>query len=106
MASIAEAENLAEMAITDKMATCVNIIPQALSVYAWEGRIEKSHECLLLFKTSRGRLENLQTWIKTQHPYALPAIITGIVESSPEFCHYIHNALKSNQSSEENTSCP
>lgn len=89
MASITNAEKLAEIAITEEMATCVNIIPQAVSIYAWEGKIEKSQECLLLFKTSCDHLEKLQSWIKTQHPYALPAIITGTVESSPEFYHYI-----------------
>ena len=87
--SMAEAEKLAEEAVTQKFAACVNIIPQATSIFMWENSLQKSSECLLLFKTSRDKIETLQEWLKTKHPYTLPAILCGDIESSPEFCHYI-----------------
>ena len=37
IATLQEAETLAEQAVTQKYAACVNIIPGALSVYEWEG---------------------------------------------------------------------
>ena len=61
------AEQLAEDAVREKRAACVNIIPGAVSVYAWEGNIEKSAECLLLFKTTTDNLKALESWIKTKH---------------------------------------
>lgn len=95
IASQTDAEKLAEKAVIEKHATCVNIIPSAISIYAWEGKVEKSSECLLIFKTNSDHINSLQTWLKTQHPYALPAILKGIADSSPEFYHYIHTHLES-----------
>ncbi len=87
--SLEAAEKLAEKAVTEKYAACVNIIPQAISVYMWEGKVEKSSECLLLFKTVSARLNELKTWLENHHSYALPAILTGTVKSSLEFQEYI-----------------
>lgn len=90
IASLDEAEKLAEKAVIEKYAACVNIIPHAKSVYMWEGEIEKSSECLLMFKTDIDKIDALQVWLKEHHPYAVPAVLKGMVESSVEFQQYIH----------------
>lgn len=95
IAFIDDAEKLAEKAVTEKFATCVNIIPHARSVYIWEGKVEKSSECLLIFKTSIDCVDRLQTWLTKEHPYTLPAILKGSVESSLEFSQYIQAHLAS-----------
>ena len=95
ISSLEDAENLAEKAVTEKYAACVSIIPQALSIYIWEGKVEKSAECLLLFKTDSTRINDLQKWLKELHPYVLPAVLKGNIESSSEFYHYIHDCTVS-----------
>jgi periplasmic divalent cation tolerance protein len=92
--SLDEAEKLAEKAVIEKYAACVNIIPHATSVYMWEGKVEKSTECFLLFKTSVERIEELQVWLKEHHPYAVPAVLQGTVESSVEFQQYVHDNVR------------
>lgn len=94
LATIEEAEKLAEKAVAEKYAACVNIIPNALSVYAWEEKIEKSSECLLIFKTDTSRLQDLENWIKTHHPYSVPALIKGNIECSDEFRQYIQSYIE------------
>lgn len=89
ISSLEEAEKLAEKAVIEKYAACVNIIPQAQSVYMWEGKVEKSVECFMLFKTDTSRINELHAWIKKHHPYAIPAILKGTAESSEEFQRYI-----------------
>lgn len=92
-ASINDAEKLASEAIEKKLAACVNIIPQAISIYTWEGAIQKSSECLLLFKTSIENLAALTSWLKENHPYTTPALLTGAMDSSAEFFQYLQTSL-------------
>ncbi|MDP3559841.1 MAG: divalent-cation tolerance protein CutA [Legionellaceae bacterium] len=93
MASIEEAERLAEKAIEAQYASCVNIIPQIKSIYRWEGNIEKSAECVLLFKTSTSMTDQLLTYIENNHPYSVPAILHTTVETSADFFAYIEAGI-------------
>ena len=77
VSSLEVAQKLAQKAVLEKQAVCVNIVPQALSIYMWEEKVAQSSECLLLFKTDITRLETLQSWLNNEHPYVLPAIIKG-----------------------------
>ena len=86
-----EAKKLAEEAVKNKLAACVNIIPNAFSIYASEGEIKKEQEHLLLFKTDQNRMINLSIWLQKNHPYSTPAILRGEAETSYEFHQYIKN---------------
>jgi periplasmic divalent cation tolerance protein len=89
-----EAEKLAEQAIADKYAACVNIIPGAISIYEWEGKIEKSTECLMIFKTTRESAAALCDYIHNKHPYSIPAILQGNIDASNDFYNYIQTNSK------------
>lgn len=93
ISSQSEAESLAESAITKSLAACVNIIPGAISVYEWEGRIEKSQECLMIFKTDLSQAETLEAWIILNHPYSVPAILRGDAKTSDDFFAYVKTAI-------------
>lgn len=69
------ARSLAEMLVNERLAACVNIVPELLSVYRWEGRAETDSELLLIIKTRRGRYAALEEHLRQQHPYELPEII-------------------------------
>jgi periplasmic divalent cation tolerance protein len=88
------AERLAKEVVKSKIAACVNIISNVLSIYEWEGKIEKTDEYVLLFKTSVEQLSKLESWIIEKHPYKVPAIIKGTAESSVDFFHYICEQVK------------
>nr|MBP6104632.1 divalent-cation tolerance protein CutA [Gammaproteobacteria bacterium] len=74
-------------------AACVNIIPSAISVYEWEGKLEKSQECLLLFKTTMTKTEELKQWILAQNPYSIPAILSSTIETSSDFYTYVSSKI-------------
>ncbi len=93
IATLQEAETLAEQAVIGKYAACVNIIPGAISVYAWEGKLEKNQECLLLLKTTMTKAEELKQWILEQHPYSIPAILSSTIETSPDFYTYVNSKI-------------
>ncbi len=93
IATLKEAETLAEQAISEKYAACVNIIPGAVSVYEWEGKLEKSQECLLLFKTTNAKAKELKQWILEKHPYSVPAILCGSIDTSSDFHAYVQSKV-------------
>ncbi len=78
------AEPLAQGLIEKNLAACVNILPGVQSVYRWQGAIEKSHEVLLLIKTTQDRWNELSSFIEKQHPYDIPEIISLPIEQGLE----------------------
>jgi periplasmic divalent cation tolerance protein len=70
-----EAEHLAEKIVSEKLAACVQILPQMTSFYFWEGQVQKEGEHLLLIKTTRERYEKLENWILANHSYDVPEIV-------------------------------
>ena len=87
--SAEEAKELATKAVTKKYAACVNIVPGALSIYQWEGEVQQSSECLIIFKTDISRVDDLKELISKEHPYDVPAIIDCKAESSAKFHAFV-----------------
>ena len=73
--------NIAKNLIEKKLAACVNIIPNIISVYEWEGKTEISNEYLLLIKTVENRLKEAIKEIKENHDYELPEIISFKIDN-------------------------
>ncbi len=73
------AKNIARQAVEEKRAFCVNVIPNGLSFYQWEGVIHESNECFVLFKTSIERQGDLKEWLVKNHPYTTPIVIQSEV---------------------------
>ena len=92
--SLNVAETLAAKAIEAKVATCINIIPGCMSIYAKDGKIMKGTECYLIFKTTSEKNLELQDWLKSNHPYETPAILAWDAATSPEFTTYIETAIR------------
>lgn len=81
--NITEAEELAEKIIESKLAACVQILPQMMSVYIWEGKVQKENEHLMLIKTLPEKWEELLGFITANHSYDVPEIaaIDGVKTS-------------------------
>ena len=70
-----EAESLAEKIVAEKLAACVQIMPQMTSFYFWEGEVQKEGEHLLLIKTVREKYDELEKFILGNHSYDVPEIV-------------------------------
>ena len=75
------ARALAKAALEARLVACANLIPKLESHYWWQGRIERSAEVLILFKTARGKLAALEKLVLARHPYDTPEFITLPLES-------------------------
>lgn len=70
-----EAEQLALKIVKQKLAACVQVLPNIKSFYFWEGRIQTEGESLLLIKTLDDRYSDLEKFILEHHSYEIPEIV-------------------------------
>ena len=66
---------IAEKLVEERLAACVNIIPQIESIYRWQGKVCRDQELLLIVKTERACYERLEATVRTLHSYTTPEII-------------------------------
>ncbi len=71
-----EAERLAQSIVEAKLAACVQILPQMRSVYFWEGKVQNEPEHLLLIKTLDEKFDELSEFIRKNHSYDVPEIVS------------------------------
>ena len=69
------ADDIAQALLNGNLAACVNIIPGVASHFRWQGTIDRADELLLIIKTTRDRYPDVETMIRSMHPYELPEII-------------------------------
>ncbi len=73
--SAAQAEAAGRPLLEQKLCACINILPGMVSVYAWEDKIERSEEAVMILKTAKARSPELMHALREAHPYDTPAII-------------------------------
>lgn len=69
------ARALAKAVLEARAAACVNLVPRIESHYWWQGRIESAKEVLLVMKTTRPRLADLERTVRANHPYDTPEFV-------------------------------
>ena len=70
------AKDIAQKLVQQKLAACVNIMPNIRSIYHWQGEIQDDTEAMLVIKTTTEQYEKMEKTIKKLHPYELPEIIS------------------------------
>ncbi|MEN0059148.1 MAG: divalent-cation tolerance protein CutA [Bdellovibrio sp.] len=91
------AEQIARTLLEEKRIGCAQILPEISSFYWWEGRLEKSSECLLLLKTSLppDQHRELVARVSELHPYDVPCIMTLPIEGINEpYQKWLEDSLK------------
>ena len=92
--SPAEADSLAEMLVTSKLAACVQIIP-ITSIYTWEEVLNKDSEYLMLIKTRAELYPKVEAAILEHHSYETPEIIQlPVASGSSGYLSWIDDSLK------------
>jgi periplasmic divalent cation tolerance protein len=76
-----EASRIAEALVAARLAACVQILPEMLSVYRWQGEIARESEVMLLAKTTLGRFDDLDRAVREIHSYETPEIVALPVTS-------------------------
>jgi periplasmic divalent cation tolerance protein len=69
------ARHLAGRALSSRLVACANLISRIESHYRWKGKLEKSAETLIVFKTRARHLEKLEKLVLKSHPYDTPEFV-------------------------------
>ena len=86
----AVAEQIARALVEQKLAACVSILAECTSIYRWQGKIETAGEVPLLIKTRAALYADVETTIKSLHPYELPEIVAvSMVDGSSDYLDWI-----------------
>jgi periplasmic divalent cation tolerance protein len=92
--SIEEAESLAEKLVTEKLAACVQVLPQMRSFYFWQGEVQKEGECLILIKTLPAKYDAVEAFIRANHSYSVPEIVAfDAARISENYSNWMKNYL-------------
>jgi periplasmic divalent cation tolerance protein len=90
--SIVEAEAAGRKLVENRLCACVNILPGMVSLYWWQGVIERGDEVVMIIKTRAGLAEAVRAAVREMHSYATPAILVLPIESvDPDYHAWIVN---------------
>ena len=79
-----EADHIAEMLVTTRLAACVQLIPEMQSIYRWQGKVTREVEVLLLAKTTKDQFDVLVSRVTAIHSYDTPEIIALPITAAAE----------------------
>ena len=95
--SMKEANKIAKSMIQEKRAACVNVLPTMTSIFHWQGKVQKSRETLLIFKTTGRQFSALKRGICSIHSYEIPEIISFRVDQGlPQYVDWVVAETTSN----------
>jgi len=84
------ANELADRLVHEKLAACVQILPQMTSVYYWDGEVRRDEEHLLLIKTTENKYAELEKFIRSNHTYDTPEIAAVNVDQvNPKYLRWL-----------------
>ena len=88
------AHTIAEGLLKKDLAACVNLIPNMVSLYKWQGQIEQAAEVQLFIKTDEINLPKVESFICELHPYDVPEIIAlDISKGHPAYLNWLAENL-------------
>ncbi|WP_019026450.1 divalent-cation tolerance protein CutA [Colwellia piezophila] len=89
------AQNIAKQLVIEKLAACVNIVPNITSIYSWQGELHCDNEVQLLIKTDENKFAALNERINQLHPYDVVEVIAlNIQQGDKHYLNWITNSLK------------
>src|SRR5580765_8468350 len=88
--SFDEAARIAEVLVNQKLAACVQVLPEMQSLYVWKGEVQREREVLMIAKTVRSNFELLERQVRAMHSYETPEIIAlPIVAGSERYLEWL-----------------
>ncbi len=85
-----EAQHIAHVIVSERLAACANILPTIGSIYHWDGKVEAAEESAILFKTRRALFDTLADRVRALHSYDNPCVVAWpITAGSAEYLAWI-----------------
>ncbi len=74
--SLESAKQISKKLVEEKLAACVNIVPNMTSIYSWNDEIVEDTEFLMLIKTKEELFDEIKSRIVQLHEYEVPEVVS------------------------------
>jgi len=80
--------------LESQVVACVSIVPGVESIYRWKGEIQRENEVLVMLKTTREKLDDLEAALQNLHPYDVPEIIAlPLMAGAKSYLDWVRNEI-------------
>jgi periplasmic divalent cation tolerance protein len=84
------AEQIAHQLVDERLAACATVYPPMVSVYRWNGQLEREAERQIVIKTTRDCLAALEARLRQIHSYELPEfLVLAVDQGSAEYLGWV-----------------
>jgi periplasmic divalent cation tolerance protein len=81
--------------VEERLAACVNVLPEMDSVYRWKNAVEHGRERQLLIKTTRMRVDAVVARLRQLHPYEVPeALIVPVIGGADAYLSWLADCTR------------
>ena len=88
-----EAQTLASILVTERLAACVNVLAEMDSTYRWKDGVESERERQIVIKTTAARVPALEARLHELHPYDVPEfVVLPIAGGSAKYLDWIRES--------------
>jgi periplasmic divalent cation tolerance protein len=84
------AETVVRGLLDERLVACGNIVPGAVSIYRWEGRIHRDEEVVVILKTLRRLVPRVLERAGELHPYDVPELLVqDVMDGSRAYLEWV-----------------
>jgi periplasmic divalent cation tolerance protein len=81
--------------VEERLAACVNVLPEMESTYRWKSAVEHERERQVIIKTTRPRVDALLARLKQLHSHDVPeALVIPVVGGSEAYLAWLGECTK------------
>lgn len=89
------AESVVRQLLEEKLIACGNLLPGAVSLYRWEGDIQRDEEAVVVLKTVRRLVPRLLERAGGLHPYDVPEfLVQPVLAGGAEYLEWVENECR------------
>lgn len=93
--------------VEERLAACVNVLPEMESFFRWHGAVERDRERQLVIKTTAARLPELEARLLEMHPYDLPEfLVLPVRHGSEAYSRWLHSSTSPDDEAPPGTTAP
>lgn len=85
-----DAQRVARLLVERRLVACANLLPGAVSIYRWEGKMEEGQEVVMIAKSTAIKWAEIERLFEEEHPYDTPALVcVSTYAALPAFADWV-----------------